>query len=139
VPRLVEDFVRLCERETGKRVRGISARALRALTDYAWPGNVRELEHEVRRLVYLCPDHEVIDLALLSPQILARAGATASPPDAGAVDGSLDLEANVAALERRLIGEALARAGGNRTEAARLLGISRNGLALKMQRLGVSS
>jgi len=139
VPRLVEDFVRLCERETGKRVRGISARALRALSDYAWPGNVRELEHEVRRLVYLCPDNEVIDLPLLSPQILAGPGAAAPALPAGAVDGSLELAGNVAALERRLIGEAIARAGGNRTEAARLLGISRNGLALKMQRLGVSS
>jgi DNA-binding NtrC family response regulator len=42
-------------------------------------------------------------------------------------------------LEGRLIREALARAGGNYTQAAKLLGISRNGLALKMQRLGITS
>jgi len=43
----------------------------------------------------------------------------------------------VAALERRLIQQALERAAGNRSQAARLLGISRNGLAIKMERLGV--
>ena len=50
---------------------------------------------------------------------------------------SLELQRHVDALEERLIKEALARTGGNRTEAARLLRISRNGLALKMTRLGL--
>ena len=51
---------------------------------------------------------------------------------------SLDLEKNVDALERRVIREALARASGNRTKAAKLLGISRNGLAIKMERFGLA-
>jgi DNA-binding NtrC family response regulator len=51
---------------------------------------------------------------------------------------SLELEGSDARLERRLIREALGRAGGNRTQAARLLGISRNGLAIKMERLGIT-
>jgi DNA-binding NtrC family response regulator len=50
---------------------------------------------------------------------------------------SLELQRHVDALEERLIKEALTRTGGNRTEAARLLGVSRNGLALKMTRLGL--
>jgi DNA-binding NtrC family response regulator len=50
---------------------------------------------------------------------------------------TLELMPNVERLERRLIKEALARAGGNRTQAARLLGVSRNGLAIKMERLGI--
>jgi DNA-binding NtrC family response regulator len=50
---------------------------------------------------------------------------------------SLDMEDNIAQLERALIGRALARAGGRRASAARLLGISRNGLTMKMARLGL--
>jgi DNA-binding NtrC family response regulator len=70
---------------------------------------------------------------MLSPHILAPPAAPpAQEPSLG-----LSLEAHVERLERRLIREALERSGGNRSEAARLLGISRNGLALKMDRLGI--
>ena len=55
IPRLVEHFVRRFAAETGKAVRGVTVRAMEALVGYRWPGNVRELEHELRRLVYLCP------------------------------------------------------------------------------------
>jgi DNA-binding NtrC family response regulator len=139
VPRLVEDFIRVFEREAGKRLRGISLRALRALADYAWPGNVRELEHEVRRLVYLCPDGEVIDLPLLSERLRAPRPEPSDAAASGPGDEDLSLDANVARLERRLIEEALRRSSGNRTRAARLLGISRNGLAIKMERLGLAA
>ncbi|HVR70648.1 MAG TPA: sigma 54-interacting transcriptional regulator [Vicinamibacteria bacterium] len=134
VPALVERFLRAFARETGKGVHGITVKALRALIEYAWPGNVRELEHEVRRLVYLCPAGEAIDSTMISPQVAAGvAEAGAGPP---AID-TLELETNVEALERRLIREALGRSGGNRSQAARLLGVSRNGLAIKMERLGI--
>jgi DNA-binding NtrC family response regulator len=135
VPGLVESFVRVFVRETGRPVRGITARAMEALVSYAWPGNVRELEHEVRRLVYLCPEGEPIESAMLSPALRSTLAPAAAAEEAPA-DG-LPLEAAIEQLERRLIREALARAGGNRSEAARRLGISRNGLALKMQRLGL--
>ena len=134
IPAFVEAFVRAFSGEARRSVRGITVRALRALVDYPWPGNVRELEHEVRRLVSLCPDGRPLESGMLSPQILA-------PPAASAGEEAalgLSLEANVARLERRLIREALERARGNRSEAARLLGISRNGLALKMTRLGIT-
>ncbi len=140
VPALVETLARAFARETGKSVRGITVRTLRALVDYEWPGNVRELEHEVRRLVYLCPEGQPLESSMLSPQFLAPAGAAAGPDSRADEEPSvgLSLEANVARLERRLIREALARAHGNRSEAARLLGVSRNGLALKMERLGIT-
>jgi DNA-binding NtrC family response regulator len=133
VPVLVESFMRAFACESGKAVRGITVKALRALMEYAWPGNVRELEHEVRRLMYLCPEGQAIDSTMISPRMLA------APREAGsnAVPDTLDLGENVKALERRLIREALAKAGGNRTQAARLMGISRNGLAIKMRRLGL--
>ena len=58
--------------------------------------------------------------------------------EAGVPPSSLDLEANLGHLERRLIGAAPARTGGKRAAAARLLGISRNGLAMKMDRMGLT-
>jgi transcriptional regulator with PAS, ATPase and Fis domain len=144
IPVLVEQFVREDAQEIGKTVRGVTVRALRAMVDYDWPGNVRELEHEVRRLVYLCPDGGALDSLMLSTQILAS-GTDATAAPAGRV-GSADvasgecilLEEGVALVEARFIREALARAGGNRTQAAKLLGISRNGLAIKIERLGLA-
>ncbi|HEY2944261.1 MAG TPA: sigma 54-interacting transcriptional regulator [Vicinamibacteria bacterium] len=133
VPALVEGFLHAFTRETGKAIRGITVKALRALTEYPWPGNVRELEHEVRRLVYLCPEGQAIDSTMISLPVLAdpREGGPAPAFD------TLELGKNVQALETRLIRDALARAGGNRTQAAKLLCISRNGLAIKMEKLGL--
>jgi transcriptional regulator with PAS, ATPase and Fis domain len=134
VPALVESFMRAFARESGRAVRGITVKALRALIQYAWPGNVRELEHEVRRLVYLCPQGEAIDSTMITAHILAPGpgdGPAAPAPD------TLDLGENVDVLERRLIADALAKTHGNRTRAAKLLGMSRNGLRIKMERLGL--
>jgi DNA-binding NtrC family response regulator len=133
VPVLVESFMRVHARETGKGVRGITVKALRALTDYAWPGNVRELEHEVRRLVHLCPEGQAIDSTMISPHVVADPREGAAP----AALETLELAKNVSAVERRVIREALDKAGGNRTQAAKLLGISRNGLAIKMEKLSL--
>jgi DNA-binding NtrC family response regulator len=67
-----------------------------------------------------------------APELLARGE---DPPR----DDSLQLDSRIEQLEARLIREALTRVGGNRSRAAKLLGISRNGLAIKMQRLGIKS
>jgi transcriptional regulator with AAA-type ATPase domain len=137
VPALTEAFLRRFSGEIGRSIRGITVKALRTLIDYPWPGNVRELEHEVRRLVYLCPDGEAIDSVMLSESLRPGPGeALPSQPEPG--DASLELEAHVAKMEDRLIRQALAQAGGNRSQAAKLLGISRNGLAIKMERLGIA-
>jgi transcriptional regulator with AAA-type ATPase domain len=139
---LVDEFMRTFARETAKSIRGITEKALHALIAYSWPGNIRELEHEVRRLVYLCPEGQAIDSRMLSEHVVAPVHGEGRDGGDAAGDGrtgllTLELMPNVERLERRLIKEALARAGGNRTQAARLLGVSRNGLAIKMERLGI--
>ena len=134
VPVLVESFLRAFTREAEKAVRGITVKALRALTEYDWPGNVRELEHELRRLVYLCPEGQAIDSTMISLEVVADA----QPRGSEAALDTMELARNVQALERRLIQDALGQAGGNRTQAAKLLGISRNGLAIKMEKLGLA-
>ena len=124
---LIQHFLRSFAAELGRPPCALSVRALEMLTGYPWPGNVRELEHEIRRLVHVSPG-AMIDASLLSEQI-------ACPQCAEPLSESLDLQARVAELERQLIEQALLRSGGNRSVAARLLGLSRNGLAMKMRRL----
>ena len=86
-----------------------------------------------------CPDQankqKVVKVPRLKRGILSALYLRPRAPMAAG--DSLELQAHVDALENRLIAEALARTQGNRTEAAKLLGISRNGLALKMARLGL--
>ncbi len=130
---LVLGFLADCARETGKSILGISDSALAALVRYPWPGNVRELQHEVRRLGYLCPDGESVEAFMLSDRVLDPGETARSSVEVE----TLDLRRNVDVLERRLIAKALARSEGSRAGAARLLGVSRNGLALKMERLGL--
>jgi len=129
IPLLVQRFVEEAAAETGRRVRGVSVRALEALVARSWPGNVRQLRHEVYRLVHLCPQDGLITSDLLpDPVPCTRSGTSPSP---------FALEPRIRALERDLILAALRETGGNRTRAAKLLGLSRYGLLLKMRRLGL--
>jgi transcriptional regulator with AAA-type ATPase domain len=136
VPRLLGHFLHRTCAEVGKTLRGLTAKAVGHLTEYSWPGNVRELEHEARRLAALCPAGGVIDSLMLPDHILAPDPALAAP-FALETSAALDLGAHTEALERRLLLLALQRARGNRTRAARLLGISRNGLGNRLRRLGI--
>ncbi|MEM9596762.1 MAG: sigma 54-interacting transcriptional regulator [Acidobacteriota bacterium] len=139
VPLLVGHFLRTFCRETGKVVRGVTVKALRRLATYPWPGNVRELEHEVRRLVYLCPAGQAIDSEMLSPHVL-RPEIEIDDPEDRVVDlEGGGLEVQLEGLERRLLSHALERTAGNQSRAARLLGISRNGLANRLKRLGIQA
>jgi len=134
IPHFVEHFVRVCSSRTKKQVKGITFKALSLLTDYHWPGNVRELEHEMRRAVNLCPPGQAVDCTVLHPYLLATTRQVSETEEEPA---DLRLDRQIERLERDTIRRALRRAQGNRSEAARLLGISRNGLASKLERLGI--
>ena len=127
VPLLVEHFLRKFAEENDRPPRRIARAALHKLVGYRWPGNVRELENEIVRAASL--GGEVISVEDLSPQVAAGepAAALESPDD-------LTLKVRVERLERTLLREALHRAGGNQTQAARLLGLSRFGLQKKLRR-----
>ena len=133
IPMLVQHFFSRFSAQANKRISGITVRALRLLAEYSWPGNVRQLENEVRRLVYCCADGQAIDSQLIHPVIR---GASSEPGRATGTRGGLDLDERVDQLEGSLIREAL-RSAGSHSGAARLLGLSRNGLAAKMRRLGI--
>ena len=131
---LVAHFLGRFVADSGTRVHGLTARALQRLVAYRWPGNVRELEHEMRRLAHMAVDGEVIDVASLAAPIRSAVGP--SPHESEETVG-LDLTARVWLLETDLIREAFRQTDGKPTHAARLLGLSRNGLAKKMKRLGI--
>ena len=134
IPPLVAHFLERSVAETRRRVRGVSVAALAALSRAAWPGNVRELENEVRRLVQLCPNGRAIESDMVAPSISALPATLQQPPTS---PDDLHLQRRIEALEDTLVRQALDRSGGNLSEAARVLGVSRNGLVMKMQRLGI--
>ncbi|WP_454723355.1 MULTISPECIES: sigma-54-dependent transcriptional regulator [Cupriavidus] len=112
----------------------LSADAQRLLATFAWPGNVRELANAIERASALAPGQVLTreDFAFLTT---ARDGADDAIPSALL---ELPLPQAVAQLERALIVHALSTSGGNRAEAARRLGISRQSLYTRMAALGMS-
>ena len=132
---LVTAFLRDTSSELSRSIRGISVKALSVLERAPWPGNVRQLRHEVRSLALRCPPGATVESSLL-PESLANPAAEAQPAAANA--DSLNLPARIASLEHDLIATALRLSRGNRSAAARLLGISRVGLHRKLRRARTS-
>jgi DNA-binding NtrC family response regulator len=128
----------------GTPARAVSEDAMALLLAYDWPGNVRELVHVIQRAAVI--GGEVIDVASLPESLRARTSklppAAAAPPASAASPPAsgepLSLRAAIADLEKRMIAEALERAKGNRSEAARQLGIGRPQLYAKMDEHGLS-
>ncbi|EYF03803.1 sigma-54-dependent transcriptional regulator [Chondromyces apiculatus] len=118
---------------SGTRARAISEEAMAALVRHDWPGNVRELFLCIRRAAEMCRG-EVIDADDLPPE-LAMPGLASEPADPYL---GLPLREALARLERDLLSAALRRADGNRTVAARLLGIPRPQLYTKLEEHGLS-
>jgi two-component system response regulator AtoC len=98
-----------------------------------WPGNVRELFHVLERAAVLCAG-EVIDVGDLPDSLRVDAAVAAAPTD----DDDLSLHPAVARVEKQLILRALERAKGNRSAAARLLGIGRPQLYAKLEEHGLA-
>jgi len=169
IPLLATRFAIKCAHDMGKEVRGISEEALRLLQSQQWPGNVRELQHAVERAVILSdspilqahafdaarygltPIHGMQALTGTPPAAMPRVSAESSVPDAtgapataATVTTSADpgvtlTTLNVADVERTLIARALEMAGGNRTRASELLGISVRTLRNKLNSPSESS
>ena len=138
LPLLLAALVERFSRAAGREPAGLSLRLLERVSSYAWPGNLRELAHEVRRWVTFAPEGEIFDSSLLSEEIGASAADDRRVEPGVAARGSLVLDERLAETEREIVARALAVAGGNQSRAARLLGISRNGLAAKIARHGLT-
>jgi DNA-binding NtrC family response regulator len=126
VPLLVWHFINEKQGPLGKMIKRVPERLMRALESYAWPGNVRELENVIERGVVLARGSQM-DVADLPPEI---AGATPLPE--GVV--SIRIGTPLAEVEQRLLDATLAATGGNKTLAAKLLGIDVRTVARKLER-----
>ena len=132
IPYLAEHFLKKLAPDTGSRVESITPAAIERLLEYSWPGNVRELENVIERSLVMAAGKELDarDIKLDTnnrPRTLATS-------DFALPDGmSLDQ------YEQEIIKQALKKADGNKSQAARLLGLTRNALRYRLTQMGMES
>jgi two-component system response regulator PilR (NtrC family) len=131
IPLLAQHFLDRFAREMGKRVAKISEDAMRHLQSYDWPGNVRELENVIERAVAF-ETTEAVMPERLPESVRLPARAEPLPP----IGNGFSLDSYLLSVEARLLGEALERSQGDRTIAARLLGVSPRSLRYLLQKHG---
>ena len=135
IPLLAEHFLKRFRQEHGKSSIRLDAKAVAALRGYEWPGNVRELQNVVERLVVLNLSGLILEQDV-RPCLAGRIGET---PAAATSSGSAPvLGASVAEAEKAAILAALKQTDGNRTHAAKALGVSRRTLHNKLREYGIS-
>src|SRR5581483_5545766 len=125
IPLLVDAFLKKCAEARGKRVQGVSEAALALLVDYAWPGNVRELENVVERAVTLSRGDKIMPEDL-PPAIQGARG------DRRILDEAAERTLPLEEVEKEYILRILEKTGGNKYQAAHILGIDRKTLYRKL-------
>jgi DNA-binding NtrC family response regulator len=138
IPYLADHFLARFVRESAKPIKGITPAAMRMLMDFHWPGNIRELENIIERAVALSTGTmlDVGDIRL----DLGRGVPVAAAPGVSSGDAAgpfLPQGMTLEQYEDKIIEEALRRANGNKSQAARLLGLSRNAFRYRLSKLGV--
>ena len=128
IPALANFFLERFARESGKSVRGIAPAAMQLLMDFHWPGNVRELENILERGVTLSSS-AMLDAADIHLDSRVQHPSSGSQP---VLPEGMTLEK----WEQEIIREALSRASGNKSQAARALGLSRNALRYRLSQMG---
>jgi two-component system response regulator AtoC len=136
---LIEHFIHYYSREFRKPVKDVSGEARDLFVRYEWPGNVRELLNTIERIMIL-EDVDVITPENLPPEILMLDGngkraMVPSPPDFLDEGSGADYQALTREFQTGLIRKALERSGGNKSAAARSLGLTRLALYHQMKRL----
>jgi transcriptional regulator with GAF, ATPase, and Fis domain len=130
---LAEHFIRAAATRYARPVPRLTEECLAALAAYSFPGNVRELESEMGRLVALAPPDLPCGPELLNERIRNRGNSKSGASSQATPVALMSLQET----EKRLISSVLQSTGGNRTRAAEILGISREGLRTKIQRLEI--
>jgi transcriptional regulator with PAS, ATPase and Fis domain len=131
---LAQHFLEETNKRFKKNVLGFSQELIDIFERYPWPGNVRQLMKEVERLVALTADGRIIDPDRCSRELAAFCGKAHEQRDKTWSNGGLVLQDQVRRIEISLIARALKETGGNKTMAAKLLQITRQGLAKKIKR-----
>jgi len=130
IPFLAEHFVRKLAGDCGSRVDSLTGAAIEKLVNYYWPGNVRELQNVIERSLVLCSG-TTLDASDIRLEGVTRPKSNDSSflPDGKTLDEH----------EQDIIREALRRADGNKSQAARLLGLTRNALRYRLTQIGLES
>jgi transcriptional regulator with PAS, ATPase and Fis domain len=134
---LIDHFVAETARRFNRRIRAVEPQAREALHRYGWPGNVRELIAEVQRAVAIA-DGETVARADLTPRVgaeLRDPGAPGGPAPAAEESALESLREARRRFERSYVERALARAHGSKADAAKLLGLTAEGLRHKLRTL----
>jgi hydrogenase-4 transcriptional activator len=144
IPHLSTYFLREASERLGKPDIQLTSEALDVFSQYWWPGNVRQLKNEIQRAVAMSAPGGTIEPDHLSPEIGstrldAPSEAATATPVFRTMRHGVDLASAVEQVERDMIQSALDRSGGNISESARRLGLTRRGLYLKLRRLGLDS
>jgi DNA-binding NtrC family response regulator len=134
IPLLLEHFLAKFNDRLKKQIDAVSAEAIARMVSYHWPGNIRELENMMERTMLFC-DRSEIGVSDLPPEIGGLPAAAAVPTAGASLKEAVRAETE--RVERELIQKALDETGGNVTQAARKLKISRKSLQTKMKELGL--
>jgi transcriptional regulator with GAF, ATPase, and Fis domain len=135
IPLLAMHFLRKHSKEVGRDIRTFSKEATEALMGYSWPGNVRELENEVRRAMVMSVGNQ-IEWQDLSEAV--REERMADPPSADIKGGGKQsLKTRVESLEIQMIRDAMAQTKNDKVRAAKILGLSLQGLLNKLKRYAI--
>ena len=145
IPALVHHIIKKFNERLNKSVESISQEALDKLCERAWPGNIRELENVLERTILFCNSNKIEDSDLSGEAPGGEVSKPSSTTDSGGVSEQLTGEhslkdivrAETSKLEKELISQALEQKKGNVTQAAKLLGISRKSLQMKMKDFGL--
>jgi DNA-binding NtrC family response regulator len=128
IPALANFFLQRFAQASGKKFTGIAPDALQLLTQFHWPGNVRELENVIER-----------SITFASGPVLGPADIRLDPPAPSSTAAPVLPEGmTLDQWEHEIIREALRRANGNKSQAARSLGLSRNALRYRLSQMGLS-
>ena len=147
LPMLVHHYVRRFNRELGREVREVACEAMEKLCGYSWPGNVRELQSVLKQALLRSTGPVMIPAFLPSPMGAPRTAALSADESAPLESfirrrlqaGCNDLyEATLRRVEQFLLPLVLQSTGGNKVQAARILGINRLTLRTKLREMGLS-
>jgi DNA-binding NtrC family response regulator len=131
IPLLAHHFLQKYNKELKRNLKGITSDAMSAMMAYQWKGQVRELENVIERAILLS-DGDFLTVDDLPASFRQKAGDQAFQMDNDKLDEAIQV------FEKHHIQSVLKRTEGNKSEAARLLGIDPSTLYRKMERLGVS-
>lgn len=134
IPLLINYFIRKYAQMFGKEIRNISSYAMELLANYAFPGNVRELENIIERSVAMESSNIILPESLtLHPETFAG-----SPGfNVEITDKGVDLNSELAKIEKIIIEKALQKTGGSKVKAAELLNVSFDSLRYRIEKLGI--